>query len=117
MSVKTNYTREELIAICEKSFVPQKDWKDRDSFETQKQVGEIYAMLKAGCKFEIQVSTREKDKGCVTDEETIWLKFWAHTFMWFETGDDSDEEGYEVGEYYYLPTLERLNEKAGKDWY
>jgi hypothetical protein len=119
------YTREELISICEAAFVPQKQWNDRDSHSAQMGVAKAYMMLKNGCKFKIITQeNRERDSSCVTDEDTIWIEFWVHTFGWFENGgdmDDEDNDGYKFasGEdfHYYLPTRKRLKKAAGGDWY
>lgn len=37
--IKTDYTREELISICERAIVPQSKWWDRDSEQAQAGVG------------------------------------------------------------------------------
>lgn len=99
--------RKELLEICEKAFVKEKDWRDRDSASAQRQLGECYALLKAGCDFTILT---EK-----SDENTIWLEVYSHGFCWFVSIDhdksDMDRETY------YLPTKKRLEETNGKDWY
>lgn len=105
--IKTDYTREELLSICEDAFVPQKKWSNRDSAEAQKQLGWCYAWLKAGCEFEILT----KDT-LGTDESTIWVEITAQGFMYFESG-----EGCEDKESFYLPTRQRLEERKGGDWY
>ena len=100
------YTRKELIEICESAFVKEKDWTNRDSESAQCQLGECYALLKAGCKYKISY----KDDICKTDSETIWIYIYSHGFMYFE-------EGIEEEHFYYLPTMKRLKERQGKDWY
>lgn len=115
---KKEYTRAELIKICEKAFVPQERWSNRDSASSHIQLGKIYALLKAGCEFEI-VYTKD-GKGCSTDERTIWIQFWVHDFQWFEYGSDAfdDKRGRKDHEYHgYLPTAQRLKETKGRDWY
>lgn len=108
------YTRAELIKICEKAFVPQKKWMDRDSADSQIQLGACYALLKAGCYFEIQTKGN-----CKTDSKTIWIQFWVHDFQYFEYGADSfKKDGNEDGDYhFYLPTMNRLKDRKGGDWY
>ena len=101
------YTREELINICEKSFVSESKWHDRDSQEAQKQLGKCYALLKDGCDFKI---INDEDI-CKTDENTIWLYIYSKGFQSFELGAEKEEECY------YLPTLKRLEEANGNDWY
>lgn len=44
-------TREDLLALCERAFVPHDRWRNRDSSSAQRQLGEAYALLKAGCDF------------------------------------------------------------------
>lgn len=112
------YTREELIAICEKAIVPQSEWSDRDSFDSIKGVGIAYALLKAGCKFQVLY-----EEPLITDESTIWIKFWVKNFSWFEMANEedcpdgycSDSDGSELT--IYLPTEKRLEQTKGKDWY
>ena len=113
----TKYTRERLIKICEKAFVLQKNWSDRDSADAQRQLGSCYALLKAGCKFEILYT---KGGVCSTDENTIWIQFWVHDFQWFELGEESfeDKRGNKNMDYhFYLPTSSRLRRHSGRDWY
>ena len=111
------YTRQDLIKICEKAFVNQKDWGDRDSASSQLQMAECYALLRAGCYFE--VTYKDKNNNCITDEKTIWVQFWVHDFQYFEYGGDAyDKDGhYDLDYQFYLPTLKRLKEVKGKDWY
>ena len=114
------YTREMLIEICEKSFVPQSKWNNRDSFSAQKGVAMCYMLLKAGCKFQIKYKEDFKDDTTVTNEDTIWLKFWAKDFTWFDVLDmDEDEypDGRELNDVYYLPTLKKIEAANGQDWY
>lgn len=114
------YTREKLIEICEKSFVNQSDWRNRDSAQSQMKLGEVLALLRCGCEFEIQTKKHNPDGVCVTDEMTIWIQFYVHDFGWFE-GYEEDPRGNKSGGYdnyhYYLPTEKRLKECNGKDWY
>lgn len=116
---KIDYTREELIAICDKAFVPQDKWGNRDSLSAQMGIYRAYGLLKAGCWFEVLSEGDLK-----TDERTIWLRLKAHNFRWFEYAceDDTPREGYGDDEYgmdllYYLPTPERLDFVNGNDWY
>lgn len=96
-----NYTRAMLIDICEKAFVLQDYWKNRDTEEAQKQLGECYALLLAGCDFKITNTT---------GDNTIWLTIYSKGFMYFEGGNQNEED-------YYLPTYKRLKEADTKDWY
>ncbi len=106
--VKTDYTRVELIAICQRAIVQQENWDNRDSAGAQRQVGEAWALLRAGCAFEICHTAGDT---CVTDEETVWIEITFNGFGSFEGGDADTET-------YYLPTPARLSrQKWGEDWY
>lgn len=99
-------TREELLAICNSAFVPQARWTNRDSAQAQRQLGEAYALLRAGCEFEILT------KGTlVTDEETVWLK------ITFEGFNHHDHDGALDDETFYLPTWKRIADNPERDWY
>lgn len=120
------YTKKQLISICEDAIVQQEKWADRDSFSSQLQLGQALVLLKAECKFEI--ITRENADSystCYSDEDTIWIKFWAKNFKWFDILDGDTEEYpnglscFDNGDdlMFYLPTRKRLEKKKGKDWY
>lgn len=96
----SEYTREDLIKICEKAFVKEEDWKDRDSELAQCQLGECYVLLRAGCDFEI-----DKVFG-----DTIELTIYSKGFVYFEYGMKDEH-------FFYLPTEKRLKEVNNKDWY
>ena len=110
------YTKENLIEICEKSFIPQEKWNNRNSAMSQIALGQCYALLKAGCEFEIQYT--EDSQGCNTDDRIIWVQFWVKDFMYFE-GVNDDKRGNANSDYhFYLPTKKRINEVGiGNDWY
>lgn len=99
------YTRDELVAICEQAFVPEEQWSDRDSSGAQRQLGEAYALLRAGCQF-----IERRDMGG-PEGRTIWLAIEFKGFGYFDYGGPQDDETY------YLPTQERLDAAAGRDWY
>lgn len=106
---RTQYTRGELIATCQRAFVPENNWLDRDSAGAQKQVGECLALLHAGCEFKI---LHGDDGYCSTDEQTIWVEIQCRGFADFEYGDRPERNTY------YLPTAARLESRGqGKDWY
>lgn len=104
--MQTDYSRDDLLAICERAFVPQAKWHDRDSSAAQRQLGECYALLKAGCDFSIS-----RDGLLITDARTIWVTVTWEGFGHFDWGGPLDVETF------YLPTSHRLNERDGKDWY
>lgn len=115
MSIKTNYTREEIINICEHAIVPEKHWSDRDSQASQSKIGEVWALLKAGCKFKVLVqdSSIKGPQLCTTDNRTVWIEINSEGFMYHEMA----EEEYKDKDTFYLPTWERLESAKGKDWY
>lgn len=106
-AIKLDYTREELIKICEKAIVQEKDWANRDTESSQCKVGECWALLKAGCDFEVIY----EDDLCATDETTIWLYVYSKGFGCFDYGGEKENH------HYYLPTEKCLEEANGKDWY
>jgi hypothetical protein len=103
-----NFTRSELITICEKAIIPEANWSNRDSGDAQRNVGEAWALLRAGCPYE--VLREQGDNGLGTDEKTIWLKVRYKGFKSVEYGEDHADE-----DTFYLPTEARLAEKG--DWY
>lgn len=98
----SEYTREELVAICEAAFVPQEHWSDRDSSAAQRQLGEAYALLKAGCELQIDPDTNAR---------TIWVS------ITFEGFAHKDYNGDLETRTFYLPTRSRLANAKGIDWY
>jgi hypothetical protein len=109
------YTREELLKICKKAFVPENKWHNRDSESSQCQLGECYVLLKAGCDFKVDY----EDDICKTNENTIWLYVYSKGFKYFEYADDDEEDNFGLKEehHYYLPTLKKIEESDGQDWY
>ena len=99
--------REDLIKICEQAFVPEDKWRNRDSESAQCQLGECYALLKAGCDFEVVYD----DDICETNEYTIWLYVYSKGFIYFDYAGEKEQH------HYYLPTQKRLDEANGGDWY
>lgn len=105
--IKTNYRRQDLIRLCEDAVVPHKKWGNRDTSDAHRQLGEAWALLKAGCKFEI--STKGDLK---TDAETVWVKIFFTGFSGFEAGVEENES-----ETFYLPTRKRIKDNSREDWY
>ena len=110
------FTREALIALCEQGRVPQDKWRNRDSCNAQQQMGQAWALLSAGCEFEI---LREPG-GLMTDRRTVWVGIKAEGFNFHDSyspyhGDDRDD--YLDKDHFYLPTEARLKEASGEDWY
>lgn len=105
---RVDWTREELIDICERAVVAQEKWANRDSHEAHLNIGQAWVLLQAGCEFTIRVA----GKGDVcTNERTIWVDISARGFASFDCGGLPDTE------LFYLPTPERLDSTSGKDWY
>jgi hypothetical protein len=98
----SNYTREQLIEICEKAIVPVKQWNNRDSADAQRQIGQCLALLKAGCEIIDQINN---------NHETITV------FISYPGFSKMDHNGPEDEESFYLPTPERLVKRKGGDWY
>lgn len=97
-------TRKELIRLCENSIVKENKWHDRDSEKAQIQIGEAWALLKAGCMY------REVSK----NSHTLDIEVFSNGFRWFESGG---EEDCKESRTFYIPTEERLKESKGGDWY
>lgn len=114
-----NYTREQLIKLCERSIVQHKLWKNRDSYAAQTNVGSLLVLLKAGCKFELATKENsDRRSKCICDEDTLWVRIWVKDFIWFENLDEETEpEGRLVSDIFYLPTEKRLLSTIGSDWY
>lgn len=110
--MRTDFTREELIAICERAIVPEAKWMNRDSPNAQQEVGRAWAFLKAGCSFRVCAAVNGRPGNCETDERTIWIEIDHRTFCSFEYGG-----GHVETETFYLPTPGRLQDRAGRDWY
>jgi hypothetical protein len=102
-----NYTREDLIKICEMAIVSENKWRNRDSASSQRKIGEIWALLKAGCDFKILT---DKNNYSCTDDQIIWIEIVYDGFSTFEgMGKEKD--------VFYMPTREGLLAVNGGDWY
>lgn len=106
-ATETTYTREELIALCEDAIRPESAWRDRDSESAHRQVGEAWALLRAGCEFTIECDDP------ATNDKTIWVRIVSAGFQYFEWGEDE----FKRSEVFYIPTRERLNSAGEGDWY
>ena len=104
------YTREDLISICEKAIVPVSNWGNRDTPQSQLGVGQLWALLKAGCEFTVVYSEGEYIN---TDSRMIWVRVLHPTFSSFEIGSGADYNE----ELYYIPTAARIEACCGQDWY
>ena len=97
-------TREELISLCERGVVPVSQWRNRDSAGAQIQLGGASVLLKAGAEFRSAGDPADTD-------QTIWIRITYPGFAHF------DWDGKEEDDLFYIPTDERLRDRAGKDWY
>ena len=105
-----DYSRENLIAICEAATTDVRRWRDRDSPSAHEKLGKCWSLLKCNCDFTVFL----KGPGdCVTNERTIWLEITYPSFSSFECGDDA----YDEAETFYLPTPKRLRDCESHDWY
>lgn len=105
--MKTDYSRSELISICEQSVVQHGQWRDRDTPSAQEGVGRAWVYLRAGCTFRVLA----EGKHCKTDDRTIWIEIDHDDF------GTRDWSGPGETETFYLPTPNRLDAANGKDWY
>lgn len=101
------YTRDDLIAICERAVVPHERWSDRDTDSAQRGVGKAWAYLRAGCEFRVIYD----DNICGTDDRTIWVEITHDNFGVLDWGGPQETDRF------YLPTPARLDATAGRDWY
>lgn len=114
--VRDDYSREELIDICDQAVVLQSHWYNRDSALSQRKVGEAWALLRAGCDFRVhsaKLDPRSSDSPA-TDADTIWVTITYKGFNYFEMGEE--DGGFDT-ELLYLPTMKRLNANNNRDWY
>lgn len=102
------YSRDELISICEAAIVPEDKWSDRDTAEAHRSVGTCWAFLKAGCPFRILGPDEDV---MATNDLTIWLRVYPKGFCSFDQDADRDND------LFYLPTRKRLSMTEGRDWY
>lgn len=105
--MSTEPTRDELIKICERGFVPQRLWRNRDTAGAQIQLGHAYALLRAGCDFHVALAPSSPS----SDDKTWWIWITYKGFGAFDHGGVDDEE------MFYLPTAARLDSVNGGDWY
>lgn len=110
MRIKTDWTRDELIEICERAIVDQERWTDRDSQRSQARLGEAWALLRAGCDWHLADEP-------ATDTKTIWIEVYSQGFDWFEGGYDGRDDSFLKCDLFYLPTPSRLDKADGGDWY
>lgn len=108
--MSVTYSRKELISLCEDSIRPESVWHDRDSEQAHRQVGEAWALLKAGCEFKVLDESTRVDS-LVSDDRTIWVEIRSKGFAHFDWGGPYREDTR------YIPTRERLDNVGDRDWY
>lgn len=104
-----DYTREELIALCERAPAQMSDWYNRDSASAHLQLGQAWALLRAGCPFQVITVGH-----MATTDTTIWVHIEWKGFQAFELGL---EDGGMDDDEFYIPTAKRLDDVGGRDWY
>lgn len=102
--------REGLAAHLEASIVPESKWRNRDSSDAQRQLGECLALIKAGCEFKIY-----RGNGVVhqNNMNTLEIHVFFKGFNYFEYGNEASKEV----ETFYAPSPESLTSANGGDWY
>lgn len=127
------YTREELINICERSVVSFMDWNNRDSYSSQVQLVDIHRLLIIGAEFEIKIESETISVNFINLTEDLKGKYRDIGYeLQIDNLEDYFEEfgrdnemfegnGIDINCEYgcsgYLPTLKRLEEANGRDWY
>lgn len=104
-SAPDEITREHLLALCERGFVNEDHWHDRDSSRAHRQLGECYALLRAGCEFWVEPEVKH---------HAHWVHVHYYGFDSFEYGRN---EVPKESDSFYVPTAESLAASAGRDWY
>ncbi|MBA2678645.1 MAG: hypothetical protein H0U76_09680 [Ktedonobacteraceae bacterium] len=115
--IKIDYTREELIVLCELAIIPEESWRHIDTSSGQKKIGNCWALLKAGCQFSVLTKDNKRKKGTVfsvTNERTIWVEIEMKGVVPFKQGPYANS--IPQIELFYIPTLERLEAANGEDW-
>lgn len=128
--------REELIKLCEDGVVSYKDWNDRDSYSSQVQLSDIYALLKAGVEYvlmpgewahHIEFKAPNKEQTLLADSfslpidsrEDYFEEFGYDNEMFDGCGIDYRDREDEIDPFIggYLPSHARLISSDGGDWY
>jgi hypothetical protein len=123
-------TREELISICFKSIVPWTEWNNRDSYVAQLNVNQCYSLLCINADFNVNINNDTIEivfinlnpeiirESCFFnleyDDYSLYKEAFPEEelFEYYNSVDIDDKQ-----KYCYLPTLNRLEERNGSDWY
>jgi hypothetical protein len=75
------------------------------------QLGQAYALLKAGCEFEINEES--------SNDKATHIRVFYKGFGFFENcyEEDENERDFMQKEFFYIPTKKALKEARGQDWY
>lgn len=104
--MKTNYTRTELIKLCEDAIVPESKWVSDSTEYVQRQVGNCWVLLKAGCKFKVLT---DPDCEFPTNDKQVVIRINSKGFRNFEAGNGAKNR-------FVLPTRQILN-TVEDDWH
>jgi hypothetical protein len=104
---KVDYTREEIIALCDKAIFDVAEWSNRDHPQAMIQVGKCWALLKAGCQFKV-ITEDPLNIGIVTNEKIVYLEVWYPVFGDFENDTTEDPKH---SDNFYIPV------NANNEWW
>ena len=104
--MKINYTKKELIELCNLGEVTYDKWQNRDSYLAQQNLHIAKLTLQGGCDFKISIKEDDKKNGYATNEETIWIEIFYDNW-----------ENKEEWHTHYIPTKKRLEKSKNGDWY
>jgi hypothetical protein len=74
MMIKTDYTREELIKLCETTIKNISNWDLNFSLTDNLLKGESWALLKAGCPFKIITQSDYTPEELAADEDITYTE-------------------------------------------
>jgi hypothetical protein len=132
--------RVELIELCKRSVVHYSKWRNRDSYSAQLSIKSIYKGLTAGLDFRIVTKAIDPEYHSTTD--TLIIEFLqpidfeklnngvdleiSTREQYFKNCDPEresemfDGEGIDFFSSYtktYMPSMSRIQEANGDDWY
>lgn len=103
-----------LIELCDLGNVGIGGWANRDTPRSQKRLGQLRALLMAGAEYRVgydpEISQEKPEQ-----HDTWWVEVTFPGFDAFEHVPDNRD--YWETDTFYVPTAERLERAAGKDWY
>jgi len=113
---------EKFYKHLEQCIVPRDKWSDRDSNSAQRNIGDIWRLLKSGHRFEIWSDYKDEARARLlslddffSPENTICTNYiYIYDIMTF-SACEYDTKGEKIT--YYFPTPFGLKNAEGKDWY